>query len=421
MNTTVKDAPQLIALGMSHNSAPVELREAVNVAERDLPAALERLASIDAVREGVLLSTCNRTELYCAIDQNADRATVEETLASYISSLRGRPAVDLADHLYHFNGGAAARHLMDVTSGLDSLVLGEYQILAQVKTAYAASRAARMVGTVLNTLFQNALAAAKKVRTETGIGRGTFSIGSAAVELARQIFGESLAGRTVLLLGAGKMSDLTARHLREQGAAAILVANRTYERAAHLASELGEGASARRFDDLPALLTSSDIVICSTAAPHPVVTRALLETSLKARRNRPLFLIDIAVPRDVESAAAELDNVYLFNIDDLKQVVESSRLERAREVEKAAAIIEEALAEYLSWSKSLELAPLIVAVRSRIKALGGDEALAGKLAHAATIAIKECADLPSDEAALRLDAIRRAYGIEADESKESRV
>ncbi|MDR3709925.1 MAG: glutamyl-tRNA reductase [Capsulimonadaceae bacterium] len=429
----------LVALGISHNSAPVELREAVNVSERELPSALEKLAAVQGIQEAVLLSTCNRTELYCAVEASHANDDIDAQLTSYLVALHGIPISSLAGHLYCYHDGAAAAHLMNVTSGLDSLVLGEYQILAQVKTAYAAAKAASTTGALLNTLFQNALATAKRVRTETEIGRGSFSIGSAAVELARQIFGETLEGRNVLILGAGKMSDLTARHLQAQGAATIFVANRTYQRAVELAGHLGSVASARHFEDLPALLTSSDIVICSTAAPHPVVTRSLLEASLKARRNRPLFLIDIAVPRDVEPSAAELDNVYLFNIDDLKQVVEKSRAERAKEVDKAKIIIDRAIDDFLIWWRSLEVAPLIVAVRRRIQALGAEEAaklraklpnigdreagavtaameaLSNRIAHSATMAIKECAGISSEEAAQRLDAIRTAFGVEPDE------
>ena len=327
---------------------------------------------------------------------------------------------------------------MNVACGLDSLVLGEYQILAQVKAAYAAAQAAGSAGPHLNQLFQSALATAKQVRTDTEIGRGVFSVGSAAVELARQIFGDTLEGRTVLILGAGKMSDITARHLQARGATTMFVANRTYHRAAQLAEQLGAGAEARNFEDLPALLVSSDIVICSTSAPHPVVTRKLLESALRARRNRPLFLIDIAVPRDVEASASELNDVYLFNIDDLKQVVDQARTERSKEIVKAERIVSAAVGEFLTWRRALDVAPMIVAVRSRLEALRLEElaklrarfpelperemhameaamnAYSNKMAHYAIMAIKGSAQVEPDRAAERLDAIRAAFGLETD-------
>lgn len=430
----------LVVLGLNHNTAPVELREAVAIFDHELPDALMQLSDLAFVQEALVLSTCNRTEIYC-IAESAGRhgsssESLQEELVEFLISFRGVCSKRLDGHLYFYEDREAAAHLMTVAAGMDSLVLGEYQILSQVKAAYAAAQAAASVGAQLNQLFQSALAVAKKVRTETQIGRGIFSVGSAAVELARQIFGDTLQGRAVLILGAGKMSDVTARHLQAHGASTIFVANRTYQRAAQLAAQLGAGAQARSFDDLPALLLSSDIVICSTAAPHPVVTRKLLEANMRIRRNRPLFLIDIAVPRDVEATAAELDDVYLFNIDDLRQVVEHARSERAREIESAQKIVAAAVDEYLTWRRSLEVAPMIVAMRKRFEALRREElaklrarlpdmderelqavdaamsAYSNKLAHNAIMAIKESAQTPPEQASERLDALRTAFGIE---------
>ncbi|HEY3329375.1 MAG TPA: glutamyl-tRNA reductase [Capsulimonadaceae bacterium] len=427
---------------MNHTSAPVEVRERVVIPEHTLPSCLSSLTAMDGVREAVLLSTCNRTEIYCVVEDAAplsDReAFGEDELIGFLVGLHGiaRPLIE--GHTYTYRDGAAANHLMNVTSGLDSMVLGEYQILAQVKAAYAAAQAAGSVGAILNSLIQSALAAGKRVRTDTEISRGAFSIGSAAVELARQIFGDSLASHKVLILGAGKMSDLTARHLQARGTPSVFVANRTFERAQQLAEQLGAGAEARSFDELPSLLVSSDIVICSTAAPHPVVTRDLVRTAMKGRRNRALFLIDIAVPRDVESAVGDMDNVYLFNIDDLEQVVAEARAGRSAEIGKAQVVVDHAVTEFLTWWRSLEVAPLVVAVRQRLESLRLEEmaklrakfphlserdmkaveasmqAYANKVAHSATVAIKRSAGGDGESTYERLDAIRAAFGLEED-------
>lgn len=425
----------LIALGLNHQTAPIQLRESVAVGDPALPAALDRLSALPTVQESVLLSTCNRTEIYALVAPSAE--DTEKSLIDFLASLQGANPHSLDGHLYCYRDGAAARHLMEVASGIDSMILGEYQILAQVKTAYTAAQASRATGPMLNTLFQMALSCGKKVRTDTEIGRGAFSVGAAAVELAVQIFGESLASRTVLVLGAGKMSELTARHLQAKGAPAVLVANRSFDRAEELARQLGETARAMRFDDLPQALVTSDIVICSTAAPHPVLTRQLAEQAMRARRNRALFLIDIAVPRDVDPAAGDLENVYLFNIDDLNRVVEQALSERAGEVGKAQQIIEQAVADYLGWRRSLEVTPLIIAVREKLEAMRLEEvaklrarsphvperelrameaalqSYASKVAHAATVAIKEAAAHDSETSYERLDAIRAAFGLDS--------
>jgi len=312
------------------------------------------------------------------------------------------------------------------------MILGEPDIQRQVKTAMEAAQSARTLGTRLNRLFQDALVTGKKTRTETGIARGTFSVGAAAVELATQIFGESLSGHTVLVLGAGKMSEITARHLQSRGAPTVLVANRTYEKAVALANQFG--GQARRFDDLPALLQSADIVVCSTAAPYPVVTRALMNDVMRARRGRPLYLIDIAVPRDVEASVDAMSNVFLYNIDHLQDLVAGARQSRSGEVARAHEIVESSVTEYLRWERSLEVAPLVVAVRQKLDETRLSEiarlrsrlpdlpekdwkviesafqSLTNKIAHPATIAIKAAPE--TDNAPATLEAIRRAYGVE---------
>ena len=404
------------------------MREKLAFGERQLPDALARLAAVDKVTEGAVLSTCNRTEVYAVIDSGVDDP--EDLLADYLSAAHDVRRHDFDGHLYCYRDGAAASHLFSVTAGLDSMILGEPDIQRQVKQALEATQTAGVAGTILNRLFQDALVAGKRARTETGISRGAASVGAVAVERATQIFGESLAGCTVLVLGAGKMSEVTARHLQAKGSPAVIVANRTYEKAVQLAEQFG--GSARKFDDLPHCLIAADIVVCSTAAPHPVVTRPLIKDAMRARHNRELFLIDIAVPRDVEPAVGDLDNVYLYNIDDLNHLVAGARSTRAAEVVEARAIIDEAVSEYIKWWHSLEVAPVIVAVRERLADVraaelarlrtrlpdlsekqwrsieAAMEAMTNKIAHPATIAIKETA-LSGDTAAI--DTIRRTFGL----------
>ena len=426
----------LIAVGLNHRTTPVELREKLTLTEQRLPGALGAVLARPEIAEAVIVSTCNRAELYAVIDDMAKpESSPDLPLEAILASWGGVPSNALSGHLYHYRDQRAAEHAFRVASGLDSMILGDGQILGQVKTAYEVARTHGATGAILNTLFQSALATGKAVRTQTGIGQGAFSIGSAAVELATRIFGDTLAGKTVLVLGAGKMSELTARHLQSCGAPAVLVTNRTFERAQALADQLGAGASARRFDDLgPALLTS-DIVICSTAAPHPIVTRDLIQTAMRARRNRPLFLIDIAVPRDVDPEVGDLQNVYLYNIDDLSAVVARDQAARHAESRLAGAIIDAAVAQFGQWRRGMEVTPLVTAVRERLDSLRLDEiarvrarlphlsdhemrvigialqSMSGKIAHEAIAAIKDSANTEPDNSYQRLDAIRSAFGL----------
>ena len=415
----------LLVLGINHTSAPVQVREKLAIGERELPRALASLCALPGVGEGALLSTCNRTEAYVSL--HAEAGDGENRLADWLAGWHGLGRHEFDGTLYCYREGAAAGHVMSVAAGIDSMILGEPDIQRQVRQALEAGQAAGSVGPLLQKLFQDALTIGKRVRTETGLARGTFSVGAAAVELATQIFGETLAGNTVLVLGAGKMSEVTARHLLSRGAPTVLVANRTFEKASQLAAQFG--GEARRFDDLPQSLLSADIVVCSTAAPHPIVTRALVKDAMRARRNRPLFLIDIAVPRDVEASVDELDNVYLYNIDHLQAFVADARAARSGEVARAREIVDAGAREFGRWRQSLEVAPLVVAVRekldtvrqaelarlrSRLPGVSDSEwrmieasmqALTNKIAHPAIVAIKA-------SAGNELDAIRRAYGVE---------
>ena len=418
----------LLLVGINHHTAPIDVREQLAVAERALPDALSSLSSLPGVTEGALLSTCNRTEVYA----EADTGPLEDTLADWLAGRHGLSRHHFDGHLYFQRGTGVAEHLFSVASGLDSMILGEPDIQRQVKSAMEAAQAAGTVGTRLNKLFQDALETGKRTRTETGLARGTFSVGAAAVDLATQIFGESLAGYTVLVLGAGKMSEVTARHLQARGAPAVLVANRTYDKAVHLADRFG--GRAEKFDEITRLLAQADIVVCSTSAPHPIVTRAMMQDVMRARRSRPLYLVDIAVPREVEASVDEMENVFLYNIDHLQELVAGARQTRAGEVTSAQAIVTQSVAEYARWERSLEVAPLVVAVRQKLDTVRQAEAdrlrarlpdlsdkdwrtveaalssLTGKIAHPATVAIKAAG--AGNDAPAALDTIRRAFGLE---------
>ncbi|MGC8666971.1 MAG: glutamyl-tRNA reductase [Chthonomonadales bacterium] len=342
----------LVLVGLNHHTAPIEVRERLAFPETGLRSALAALRRQSGVYEAAILSTCNRCELYSAVSSVAD----SHALAQFLSQFHSVPVSEFQEFLYQYADGEAAVHLMRVASGLDSLVLGEPQILRQVRDAFAAGTDAGSIGPLLNGLFRAAIAAGKRARTETDIGRGGFSVGHAAVDLARSIFG-SLQDAAILILGAGKMSELTARHLVTGGAGVVLVANRTHDKAQSLAAKLG--GTAIRYDEFPERLVHADIVISSTAAPHHVVTRDTLAPVLRRRRGRPLFLIDIAVPRDIAPDVADLPNVFLYDLDDLEAVVADMARERAAEVTRVEAIIAEEAERYMAWVRSLESAPIL--------------------------------------------------------------
>jgi glutamyl-tRNA reductase len=299
----------LALIGLSHHTAPIEVRERLSCAEHALPDALTALAACPGVREAALLSTCNRMEMIVAAD--SDPAFLFADLCRHLARMHQLDEAAFRTHLYCKTEHEAASHLLRVASGLDSLVLGEAQILGQVRAALRAAQSAGTVGGILTALFQQAIACGKRVQTETGLGRGAFSIGHAAVDLAAGIFAD-LSHASVLILGAGKMSELTARHLIDSGVRFVFVANRTYEKAADMAARFG--GKAIRYDDFPEALVTADIVISSTAAPHPIVRREMLLPVMRRRRGKPLFLIDIAVPRDIDPDVARLDNVFLSRL-----------------------------------------------------------------------------------------------------------
>ena len=358
---------ELSVVGLSHHTAPVEVRERLHFPESELVHALEALRRREGVAEAVLFSTCNRTEAVLRLEGEAQAMPL---VAEFLADARRVERGEFDRFLYHHSQREAIRHIFRVASSLDSMVVGEPQVLGQVKAAYASACAAGTLGGVLDEVLTHAFGVAKKVRTETGIAASAVSVGHAAVELARKIFG-SLEGRTVFLIGAGKMSELAARHLRRSGAQAILVTNRTYGRAQELAEQLG--GQAIRFDDLLAYAGQADIVISSTGAPHFIIRKQHGEEFMAQRRNRPMFFIDIAVPRDVDPELNKLDNIFVYDIDDLQQVVNANLRERQREAVRAEEIVEREVERMLARLKRLELTPTILALQEKFHGLRSEE------------------------------------------------
>lgn len=367
-------------LGLNHKTAPVEVRERFAVPANRLGHALGYVRSVPGIREATILSTCNRVEIYAWGEASAG-PRLRDSMIGYhpFGGSHG-----LEKHLRYVSGEGAAQHLFEVSSGLDSLVLGESEILGQVKVAIESARNHSASGAVLDELFRRSIACGKRARSETGISRGALSVGAAAVELARQIFG-SLKGHTVLILGAGKMSARVAQCLVSSGAHSVLVANRTLERAQELASEFnaeGAGAEAVGWEEFPEKLAQADIVIASTRAPHYVVTREQIAAVAKKRR-RSLLLIDIAVPRDIDPLCNELSDVFLFDIDDLQRVVEDGRKSRSVEIAAVEGIISEEITSWNRYLKSADAQPVMAALAKRAAAIRESEveAALGKLGH----------------------------------------
>jgi glutamyl-tRNA reductase len=353
----------VLLLGVSHRSAPVELRERLDFAARGLDQALAVLAAQPAAVEAVVLSTCNRAEIYVACEEVAPART---EVLQFLENYHGLASAALAPHVVEHIDADAARHLFRVAAGLDSLVMGEPQILGQVKDAYAAAAEGRTTGPVMNKLFPASFTVGKRVRTETALAEGAVSVSFAATALARKIFGD-LAGRTVLVVGAGEMGKLTAQHLRAQGVRRILICSRTLAHARALADSIdGEPLP---WHEMPAVLGEADIVISATGASLPVLTRAQIEAVIRVRRNRPLFIIDIAVPRDVDPAVGDLDAVFLYNIDDLQAIVEENLTRRAAEVGRAEAIVEDEGRKFEAWLSARRAIPTVVALRQRFEAI----------------------------------------------------
>ena len=415
----------LAIIGVNHKTAPIALREQIAIGRDELPEATRALAAIPGVSECMIVSTCNRVELVTVIEDSATN------LSTFFSSYLGIKDDVLLPHLFAYRDREAVNHLFRMAASLDSMVVGEPQILGQVKEAFAVARAAGTVSSELEHLLQGAFAAAKKVRNETGIGSNSVSIASVAVDMARKIFG-SLQGRTVFLVGAGKMSELAARHLVQQGAGAILVSNRTEERARALAGQFN--GRVIRFEQLYETASEADIVISSTGAPLPIFRREHGLAFLHRRKNRPMFFIDIAVPRDVDPEMNKLDGIFVYDIDDLEQVAAAHMEERSRQAVDAETMIAAEVERFLERRRTVNAAPAIVALQrkaeeirvgeiqrlhSRLGALNEEQlaavealtrGLVNKFLHPPMQALKEAA---RDGDAARLEALCDAWSVSA--------
>jgi glutamyl-tRNA reductase len=350
----------IVVVGLSHKTAPVEVREKLSFCEGVLPDALLKLMRYEGITESLILSTCNRVEI-CACVKDSIQGV--EQIKRYIAEYHNLSPAALEQALYVHTDSAGVRHIFRVASSLDSMVVGEPQILGQLKDAFDIALKTKTTSVVLNKLLQKAISVAKRVRTETKIAESTLSISVAAVELAKKIFGD-LAGKTVMLLGSGEMAELAARSFQQNGVKSILVANRTFARAVELANEFK--GSAVRFEDFPSEMVMADILLCSTGAPSYVVKQDTVSSVLRARRNKPIFMIDISVPRNIDPAVNELDNVFLYDIDDLQGVVSSNIEGRAKEAGKAEEIITQEVETYLQWENSLDAVPTIVELREKV-------------------------------------------------------
>ncbi len=366
----------LFLLGASHHSAPVDLRERIDFERRGMPDALAGIAGLSGIAEVVVLSTCNRSEIYTVCD---DPEAAGERLTSFISSFHDVPEPELAPHLYGRFQGDAARHLFRVVAGLDSLVVGEPQIAGQVKDAFAAASEWGFTGALLNRLFHHAFAASKRVRAETGLGEGAVSVSYAAISLARKIFG-TLAGRRTLLVGAGEMAELTATHLQSQEVGRIGVANRTAAHAEALAAKVN--GVAVPWESITDELTATDIVVTATGSSKWMLTREHVADAMRPRRDRPLFIIDIGMPRDVEPAASDVEQVFLYNIDDLQAIVRDNWARRQAQVDLGEQMVREEADAYLRWLRSRGATPTVVALREHFERTRQEELerLAPKLA-----------------------------------------
>ncbi len=355
----MNSGPNLILVGVNHKTTPVEIREKLAFTQVKIEASLSQLVSSPEIIENIILSTCNRVEIYARVE-NTDRGI--QLLQDFICDYHGISRGNLDQYFYSYCDNQAVEHLFRVSSSLDSMVLGEAQILGQVKDAYSTARSFSSTGMVLNQLFEKAFNVAKKVREETGISERGVSISSAAVELAKKIF-EDLENHSVMLVGTGEMAELAAKHLISYGVKTVYVASRTYERAAALAKSLN--GCALDFESFKEEMHRADIIITSTAAPTFIVNEEMISTAIQKRKNKPIFLIDIAVPRDIAPEVNELENVYLYDIDDLQNVVNANMEERQKEAESAMEIINQEVTKFNYWFSTLDAIPTIVEMRNR--------------------------------------------------------
>ncbi|HYA38559.1 MAG TPA: glutamyl-tRNA reductase [Candidatus Methylomirabilis sp.] len=414
----------LLAFGINHHTAPVNVREKAAFAPDKLIGALHEVTDNGGASEATIVSTCNRTELYCGLESEQDDRVIE-----WFCHYHRINRTDIRPYLYQLPDQEAVKHAFRVAAGLDSMILGEPQILGQMKEAFATAHKAGATGKILNRLFQQTFTVAKQVRTDTAIGASAVSVASAAVRLAKQIFNK-LSEQTVLLIGAGDMIELCARHLKEHGAGHMIVANRTVERAQLVAGEFG--AQAISLAEMPTRLADADIIISSTASQLPILGKGAVERALKLRKHRPMFMVDIAVPRDIEAEVDELNDVYLYTIDDLKEVVQENMESREAAAREAEKIIDTQVVDFMRWVKSLDAVPTIRALRESADTLRevelerarrhlarGDDprvviehlarALTNKFTHAPTDVLRK-ADHEGNNALL--EAARRLFNLD---------
>ena len=357
----------LHALGLNHDSAPVEVREKLAFSPSSVPIALSSFAQSFPSSETVILSTCNRVEIYAA---SQDDSLDKDTLLDFFSAFHGLRKEEFADHMYHHQGINAVRHLFFVASSLNSGVLGETQIISQVKEAYQTATTAETTGSILNQLFQRSLTVAKDVHTKTAIGKGNISVSTVAVDLAIKIF-KDFSEKTMFIIGAGEMCELVLKHLVERGAKTAIVANRNYDKAKYLAEEYdGKAINYERLDEY---LPQADIIISSTASPRHVVHVEHIKSAIKARRGNPMLLIDIAFPRDIDPEISKIDNVYLYDINDLNKVANSNAEERKKDIDKCVTIIDKEVAQYMAWVEELKIGPAISQLRNHFHEIGEQE------------------------------------------------
>jgi glutamyl-tRNA reductase len=419
--------PEIVLLGINHKTAPVELRECIAFSDDESINALQTLRRQQHIKEVLLFSTCNRVELLFVTD---DKARTIPSTKEFIADFNKIPLEDFEDALYIHEGDEAVRHVFRVAASLDSMVLGEPQILGQIKAAYRTATEVKSSGVILNRLLHRTFFVAKRIRTETGIGDRAVSISYAAVELGRKIFGE-LAGKAVLLIGAGEMAELAVEHLIRHNATDIYVANRTFETGVELAKTFK--GTAIRFEEITAALEYADIIISSTGSPEYVITRDQVKGVIRKRRNRPIFFIDIAVPRDIDPRVNQLTNSYVYDIDDLQGVVDDNIEDRQHEAIKGERIVDEAVIHFRQWYDSLEAVPTIVALRKKMESIAAAEiqktlqsqkipddsapliekmagSLINKILHDPTVFLKK--DGMVGDKALYIDAVRKLFKLD---------
>jgi glutamyl-tRNA reductase len=419
----------IIVVGLSHKTATVEIREKVAFSPNQIEKPLCELVALDEIVEGVIVSTCNRVEIYATTrDIAGGIARIKRFMADY----HHLPFETLESHLYSYHSEAAIRHVFRVASSLDSMVVGEPQILGQIKTSYGYAAEYKSSGIILNRFLHKAFSVAKRVRTETKIASSAVSVAFAAVELAKKILG-NLSDKTVMLIGAGEMCELAAKHFLNSGARGVMVTNRTFERAERLAEEFG--GEAVRFEELFQHLHRADIVLSSTGAPHVIIGPKDVEDVVRRRRFKPMFFIDIAVPRDIDPKVDDLENAYLFTVDNLQEIVQANLAQRNLEAEKAEEIINQEIGQFFKWLSSLEVTPTIVALRNRFDEIRKAElektlsnwrdlppdaekrlealtmAMMNKLLHAPTAVLKKAGQ--GGRVDLYVDGLRQLFELEA--------